>query len=100
MHKSNIKIVANIHTNLTSYGKIVLSANKGCANFYQLLTFNPSYKNLWESAMISLDRSWEKAGTPQEITKDEFNLTVDKILHLKHFNKIKQFMIRLRRNNL
>ena len=59
-HKDNIKIFAKLHSNLTIYGKIVLSAKKGCADFYQLLTYNPNYEKMWESAMVSLDRSWEK----------------------------------------
>merc|ERR1712082_255041 len=40
------------------------------------------------------------AGIPQDISKDEFNFAFDKILHLKHLNKVKHFMSRLLQNNL
>lgn len=47
---------------------------------------------------MSLLQSWLKEGVEHNFLKEEFEALLDKILNFKHFNKLKQFMLKLIRN--
>ena len=65
-----------------------------------MLSLHILKKKLLDSALTSLDRLWKKEGFEMEIKNNELVVAIDKIFHLKHFNKIKHFMIRLLQRNL
>ena len=70
---------------------------RGCSNFYMLLSFEDK-KDGWDSACMERDLT---DFDPNYIfDRDEFFSAVKKIINLNYFNRIKQFMIRLFRNNL
>ena len=68
-----------------------------------LLLPSQSQKNktlLWENSRLSLERDWEKHDIHVTIEIQEFEKVIKTILNIKHHNYLKQFMIKLFRNNL
>ena len=70
---------------------------KGCSTFYRLLNFEEK-KDGWENACRDLERDLMDFD-PNYCFKTEV-FYVKKIIILNFFNRIKQFMLRLYRNNL
>ena len=85
--------------NMNAYGRIVHKKAKGCSNFYKLLSFNDK-KDGWDSNSRSMEQDLTDFDPNYIFEIDEFFLTVKKIMSLNFFNRIKQFIIRLFRNNL
>jgi hypothetical protein len=82
------------------YGRIVYKTKKGCSYYYSLLNFKPNKTLLWEKSRMSLERDWEKQNIHLTIKIADFEEIIKTILNMKHHNYLKQFMIKLFRNNL
>ena len=100
LHKAHKKILVNVNDDLTNYVYIVFNSKKGCPYFYNLLNININKTKLVEKYNEMLDGSWQKEGVDIFFLKDNFIAPIDIILHLKHFNRLKQFMIKLIKNYL
>ena len=82
------------------YGRIVYKANKGSAYYYLLLSYKNNKTLLWEKSRISLERDWEKANLDITIEVKQYENIIKSVLRMKHHNYLKQFMVKLFRNNL
>ena len=58
------------------------------------------YSDGWDSASRSMERDLTDFDPNYLFERDNFFANVKKIMNLNFFNRIKQFMIRLYRNNL
>ena len=85
--------------NFNAYGRIVHKKEKGCSTFYKLLDYE-SKKDGWDNASRGMERDLTDFDPNYVFEIDEFYSNVKKIMNLNFFNRIKQFMIRLYRNNL
>ena len=82
------------------YGRIVYKAKKGSAYYYTLLAHKHNKTLLWEKSRISLERDWEKANINITIDINHYENIIKSVLKMKHHNYLKQFMVKLFRNNL
>ena len=82
------------------YGRIIFKSKSGCAYYYSLLIHKKNKTLLWENSRLSLERDWEKHNINVTIEIQEFEKVIKSILNIKHHNYLKQFMIKLFRNNL
>ena len=82
------------------YGRIIFRTKSGCAYFYSLLNHKLNKTLLWENSRLSLERDWEKHNIHVTIEIPKFEQIIKSILNMKHQNYLKQFMIKLFRNNL
>ena len=55
---------------------------------------------MWEKLRLLLERDWEKHNRDITIEIPQYEQIIKSVLSMKHFNYLKQFMIRLFRNNL
>ena len=78
---------------------IVHKKAKGFSYFYKLLSLHDK-KDGWDAACCSMERDLSEFDPSYIFEKDDFFQMVKKIMSLNFFNRIKQFMIRLFRNNL
>ena len=85
--------------NFNVYGRIVHRKVKGCSSFYKLLNFDEK-KDGWEKACRGMEIDLIDFGPSYCFEPETFYTNVKKIVNLNFFNHIKQFMIRLYRNNL
>ena len=67
LHKSSYRQCVKCPADMTLYGHIIFGQKKGCSHFYKLLNFSIKHINLWKSAAISLDNSWDEAGLQHNI---------------------------------
>ena len=72
----------------------------GCSYFYSLLNFKANKTLLWEKSRLSLERDWEKNNVNITLEIEQYEQIVKSVLSIHHFNYLKQFMIKLYRNNL
>ena len=72
----------------------------GCSYFYNILNFKANKTLLWEKSRLSLEKDCEKNNVNITIKIDLYEKIINSILNMKHSNYLKQFMIRLYRNNL
>ena len=82
------------------YGRIVYKAKKGSAYYYSLLSYKNNKILLWEKSQISLERDWAKANLDITIEIKQYENIIKSVLRMKHHNYLKQFMVKLFRNNL
>ena len=82
------------------YGKIVYKRKSGCSYFYSILNFKANKTLLWEKSRISLEKDWEKNNVNVTVKIEEYEQIIKSVLSMRHFNYLKQFMIKLFRNNL
>ena len=82
------------------YGRIVYKAKKGSAYYYTLLSYKHNKTLLWEKSRISLERDWEKTNIHVTIDIKQYKNIIRSVLRMKHHNYLKQFMVKLFRNNL
>ena len=82
------------------YGRIVYKAKKGSAYYYSLLSYKNNKTLLWEKSRISLERDWEKTNIHVTIDIKQYENIIKSVLRMKHHNYLKQFMVKLFRNNL
>ena len=75
-------------------------AKKGSAYYYTLLSYKHNKTLLWEKSRISLERDWEKANINVTIDIKHYENIIKSVLKMKHHNYLKQFMVKLFRNNL
>ena len=85
--------------NFNAYGRIVHKKAKGCSSFYRLLNFDEK-KDGWDKACRGMERDLFDFNPSYCFDSETFYANVKKIVNLNYFNRIKQFMIRLYRNNL
>ena len=81
-------------------GRIIFRTKSGCAYYYSLLNHKLNKTLLWENSRLSLERDWEKHNIHVTIEIPKFEQIIKTILNMKHQNYLKQFMIKLFRNNL
>merc|ERR1712154_5288 len=55
---------------------------------------------LWEKSRIALERDWEKININITIEINQYKNIIRSVLRMKHHNYLKQFMLKLFRNNL
>ena len=72
----------------------------GCSFFYSLLNFKASKTLLWETSRLSLEKDWEKHNFHFTIEIQKYEEIIKAILNIRHFNYLKQFMLKLFRNTL
>ena len=82
------------------YGRIVHKSKKGSAYYYSLLSYEHNKTLLWEKSRIALERDWEKANIDTTIEINQYENIIRSVLKMKHHNYLKQFMLKLFRNNL
>ena len=82
------------------YRRIVYKAKKGSAYYYSLLTYKNNKTLIWEKSHISLERDWEKTNIHVTIDIKQYENIIKSVLRMKHHNYLKQFMVKLFRNNL
>ena len=82
------------------YGRIVFKTKSGCSYYYSLLNFKSNKTLLWEKSRLSLERDWEKHNIHLTIQIGDFEEIIKTILSMKHHNYLKQFLLKLFRNNL
>ena len=82
------------------YGRIVFKLRSGCSYFYRLLNFKANKTLLWETSRLSLEKDWEKHNISITIEIEQYEQIIRAVLNIRHFNYLKQFMIKLLRNNL
>ena len=75
-------------------------AKKGSAYYYTLLAHKHNKTLLWEKSRLSLERDWEKANINITIDINHYENIIKSVLKMKHHNYLKQFMVKLFRNNL
>ena len=81
------------------YGRTVFRKSKGCPHYHKLVNANKKH-NGWVTACNSLEKEVLEHFPNDIFYDDMFNKDVRQILKLHNFNTLKQFMIRLCRNNL
>ena len=72
---------------------------KGCSHFYKLLSAH-NKNDGWEAPCNGMERDLEDFDPDYDFDREMFVEYTKKIMNLKYFNRIKQFMIRLFCNNL
>ena len=82
------------------YGRIIFKSKTGCAYYYSLLNHKKNKTLLWENSRLSIERDWQKHNIHITLNIQDFEKIVKSILNIKHQNYLKQFMIKLYRNNL
>ena len=73
---------------------------KGCAYYYSLLSHKNNKTLLWENSRKSLEKDWEKVNLNTTIKINQYEKIIKSVLSMKHHNYLKQFMVKLFRNNL
>ena len=86
-------------SNYNIYGRIVFKRAKGCSYFYKLLCVN-NKSDGWENPCKSMEIDLKNVDQNYTFERNEFFNNIKLIMSLKYFNRIKQFMMRLFRNNL
>ena len=81
------------------YGTIITKKKKGCSNYYTLLNVNAKRDGLVRCS-IKLEVDFTEEGIEWEYDEDEVLKTVIQVLKTLYLNRLKQFFIRLLRNNL
>ena len=81
------------------YGRIITKKPKACAYYYDLLNAN-SKKDGWVEANIKLEAELTEFDDELEYDKNEFMNSVMEVIRMPFLNRLKQFMLRLLRNNL
>ena len=77
-----------------------LNKKKGCAYYYSLLSHKNNKTLLWENSRKSLEKDWEKVKLNTTIEINQYEKIIKSVLSMKHHNYLKQFMVKLFRNNL
>ena len=86
-------------SNYNIYGRIVNKKEKGCTHFYKLLCANDKTDGCVASCN-GMERDLTEFNPSYKFERETFLENLGKIMSLKYFNRLKQFMIRLYRNNL
>ena len=73
---------------------------KGYAFFYKPINSSSKKTDGWITPKNSIETDFINTDLNFNIDKDSFYESIKDILKIKHFNKIKEFVIRLYRNNL
>ena len=82
-----------------TYGMIVTKKKKGCSYYYTLLNMNAK-RDGWVNCGIKLEVDFTEEGIEWEYEEDEVLKIVIQVLKTPYLNRLKQFFIRLLRNNL
>ena len=82
------------------YGRIVFKSKKGCAYNYSLLSYKSNKTLLWEKSRKSLEKDWEKVYLNITNGINQYEKIIKSVLSMKYHNYLKQFMMKLFRNNL
>ena len=98
-HEGCIREIGTEMWNFNAYGRIVHKKTKGCSSFYRLLNFDKR-KNGWDKACRGMERDLSDFDPNYCFDSEAFYTNVKKIVNLNYFNRIKQFMLRMYRNNL
>ena len=81
------------------YGRLVTNRKKGCLYFYSLL--NTHYKtDGWVKCCIKMESEAENEGLDWECDEYEIIKIVKQVNKTPYLNRLKQFFLRLLRNNL
>jgi hypothetical protein len=64
------------------------------------LNFKSNKTLLWEISRLSLEKDWEKHDQYITVEIEYYEQLIKAILNMRHFNYLKQFMVKLFRNNL
>ena len=88
------------HAPLISTEELSLNIKKGWAYYYSLLSHKNNKTLLWEKSRKSLERDWEKLNLNTTIEINQYKKIIKSVLSMKHHNYLKQFMVKLFRNNL
>ena len=86
-------------SNYDIYGRLVFNRAKGCSYFYKVLCVNDK-NNGWENPCKSMERDLKSIDQNYTFDRNKFFNNNKISMSLKYFNRVKQFMIRLYRNNL
>ena len=81
------------------YGSVIFKRFKGCTHYYERLNSSKKH-HCWTTACNSLENETLEHLKDNNFCTETFNMDIKNILKLTNFNKIKQIMIRLYRNNL
>ena len=76
------------------YGRIVYRKAKGCSHFYKMLCAHDK-KDGWEGPCNRMENDLTDLDPDYEFNREGFFSNINKIMNIKYFNRIKQFMIRL-----
>ena len=82
------------------YGRIAYKAKKGSAYYYSLLSYKNNKTLPWDKSGISLERDWEKANSDITIEIKQYENMIKSVLRMKNHNYLKQFRVKLFRNNI
>ena len=75
-------------------------SKRGSAFHYSLLSYKPNKTLHWEKSRLALERDWEKVNIDTTIEINQYEDIIRSVLRMKHHNYLKQFMVKLFRNNL
>ena len=81
------------------YGRIVTKKPKGCSYYYELLSAH-SKKDGWDQAKYKLEAELSEFYGQLEYDTADFMKIVMQIIKMPFLNRLKQFMLKLLRNNL
>ena len=81
------------------YGRIMHKKANGCSHFYKMLSTHDR-KDGWDGPCNKMEIDLTNFDPDYEFDRENFFNNVNKIMSIIYFNRIKQFMIRLYRNNL
>ena len=81
------------------YGRLVTKKKKGCSTYYALLNVNAK-KDGWVRCGIKLEVDFTEENIDWGYDDDEVLKIVMQVLRTPYLNRLKQFFIRLLRNNL
>ena len=81
------------------YGRIITKKPKGCSHYYEILSAG-SKKDEWDQANIKLEAELTEFDDELEYDAAEFMKIVMEIIKMPFLKRLKQFMLKLLRNNL
>ena len=81
------------------YGRIVTKKAKGCSCFYELLNAN-SKSDGWTLTELKLLSEMTDFKNDLHYENDDYMRFVKEILKMPYLNRLKQFLLRLLKNNL
>ena len=94
MHVECLREIQPTLSNYNIYGRMVHKKVEGCSHFYKLLSAYDKNDG-WESPCNGMERDLEDFDPDCDFDQEVFFEYINKIMNLKYFNRIKQFMVRL-----
>ena len=77
----------------TFMGVLCLKRYKGCTFFYKLVNSSRKKYDCWLTPKKSMEKDFMNTDLNSNIDKDVFYDSITDILKIKHFNKLKEFVI-------